>query len=133
MTSSDGLSGRRGAVARAGAGASASASAAAPEHRAAYALADLAPGARATVLEVDAAGSAATARRLAELGFTPGSVVEVVRRAPLHDPVIYRVKDYDVCLRRAQAVLVRTALVPAALAANALAPAALAPTTAIGR
>jgi ferrous iron transport protein A len=44
-----------------------------------------------------------TARRLADLGFTPGTEVEVVRRAPLRDPVIYRLRDYEVCLRRAQA------------------------------
>jgi ferrous iron transport protein A len=46
--------------------------------------------------------SPATARRLEDLGFTRGTTVEVVRRAPLRDPVIYRVKDYDLCLRRAQ-------------------------------
>lgn len=71
-------------------------------------LADLPPGARATVVEVIAAGSEATARRLGELGFTPGTVVEVVRRAPLQDPVIYRVKDYEICLRRAQAARIHT-------------------------
>ncbi|MCM1972405.1 ferrous iron transport protein A [Streptomyces sp. G1] len=48
----------------------------------------------------------AVARRLADLGFVPGAVVEVVRRAPLRDPVVYRVKDYEVCLRRAQAACV---------------------------
>ena len=68
-------------------------------------LADLAPGVRATVTDVVAA-AAATAARLADLGFTAGTVVQVLRRAPLRDPVIYRVKDYDVCLRRAQAACV---------------------------
>jgi ferrous iron transport protein A len=71
-------------------------------------LADLAPGTRATVVRVVAPGSQATARRLNELGFTPGTVVEVVRRAPLRDPVIYRVKDYEICLRRSEAAYVRT-------------------------
>lgn len=66
-------------------------------------LAALAPGARATVLSVVADGEPAVARRLHDLGFTPGAVVEVVRRAPLRDPVLYRVRDYEVCLRRAQA------------------------------
>jgi ferrous iron transport protein A len=68
-------------------------------------LADLAPGVRATVTHVVAA--AAAAERLADLGFTAGTVVRVVRRAPLRDPVIYRVKDYEICLRREQAVCVR--------------------------
>jgi ferrous iron transport protein A len=59
-----------------------------------------------TVIGVVAA-AAATVGRLADLGFTVGTVVQVVRRAPLRDPVIYRVKDYEVCLRRAQAACVQ--------------------------
>ncbi|MEU5223578.1 FeoA family protein [Streptomyces toyocaensis] len=72
------------------------------------ALADLAPGSRATVVEVVPDAAPGTARRLGALGFTPGTVVEVVRRAPLRDPAVYRVRDYEVCLRRAQAACVRT-------------------------
>src|SRR3954449_8830795 len=68
-------------------------------------LADLRPGARAVVAQV--IGTDPTARRLGELGFTPGTTVEVVRRAPLRDPVIYRVKDYDICVRRVQAAGIR--------------------------
>ncbi|BCJ50191.1 hypothetical protein Asp14428_16660 [Actinoplanes sp. NBRC 14428] len=68
-------------------------------------LAELPPGARATVVRV-VAPVPSVATRLADLGFTAGSVVEVVRRAPLRDPVIYRVKDYELCLRRAQAACV---------------------------
>lgn len=71
-------------------------------------LADLAPGARARVVRVAAVGAEGTARRLAELGFTPGTVVEVVRRAPLRDPVVYRLKDYEICLRRVSAACVYT-------------------------
>jgi ferrous iron transport protein A len=69
-------------------------------------LADIAPGgaARVTGIEAQTPGVAA---RLADLGFTPGTHVRVVRRAPLRDPVLYRVKDYEVCLRRAQAACVR--------------------------
>lgn len=72
------------------------------------ALADLPPGARATVVRVAGTRWPATARRLRDLGFTPGAVVHVVRRAPLRDPVVYRVKDYEVCLRRAEAACVYT-------------------------
>jgi ferrous iron transport protein A len=74
---------------------------------ASWALADLAPGTRATVAGVVVDGAPDVARRLYDLGFTPGTVVEVVRRAPLRDPVVYRVKDYEICLRRAQAACVR--------------------------
>lgn len=72
-------------------------------------LADLPRGHRATVVRVADDAHPATARRLEDLGFTGGTEVEVVRRAPLHDPVVYRVKDYELCLRRAQArcVLIR--------------------------
>jgi ferrous iron transport protein A len=74
-------------------------------------LAQLPPGARARVLQVDGAGSDPAATRLGELGFTPGTTVEVVRRAPLRDPVVYRLKGYDVCLRRAQAACIRAVVV----------------------
>ncbi|MFP8883881.1 MULTISPECIES: FeoA family protein [Streptomyces] len=70
-------------------------------------LADLAPGTSAVVTGVLADGEPAVVRRLHDLGFTPGAVVEVVRRAPLRDPVLYRIKGCEVCLRRAQAVCVR--------------------------
>jgi ferrous iron transport protein A len=73
-------------------------------------LTDLAPGERAAVLTVDTGGGEATARRLEDLGFTPGTVVEVMCRAPLRDPILYRLKDYEICLRRAQAAVIRTAL-----------------------
>jgi ferrous iron transport protein A len=76
-------------------------------------LADLAPGARATVVELVATDRPAIAKRLADLGFTIGTAVEVVRRAPLRDPVIYRLKDYEICLRRAQASLIHIAEVSA--------------------
>lgn len=71
-------------------------------------LAAQSPGAVVRVIGVDAQDSPATARRLADLGFTPGTTVEVLRRAPLGDPVVYRVRDYEICLRGAQASRVRT-------------------------
>jgi ferrous iron transport protein A len=74
-------------------------------------LADLAPGSRARVIRVAVDGDVITTRRLEDLGFTPGAVVDVVRRAPLRDPVVYRVRDYDICLRRAQAVHVHAAVI----------------------
>lgn len=70
-------------------------------------LHELAPGARVMITEVAAEGAPNVTRRLNDLGFIPGTMVEVVRRAPLRDPVVYRVKDYEVCLRRAQAACVQ--------------------------
>jgi ferrous iron transport protein A len=66
-------------------------------------LADLRPGMTATVTDIDASLEAGTARRLNDLGFAPGGLVTVVRRAPLGDPVVFRVADYEVALRRVQA------------------------------
>ncbi|WP_121253838.1 FeoA family protein [Nocardioides ferulae] len=66
-------------------------------------LADLAPGQSAEVVSVSAAQAPRTARRLAELGFAPGSRVEVVRQAPLGTPVLYRVQGYEISLRRTEA------------------------------
>ena len=65
-------------------------------------LADLARGERARVAGYRDDVEAGTARRLFDLGLVPGIEVEMVRRAPLRDPVIYRVGDYEIALRRAQ-------------------------------
>jgi len=40
------------------------------------------------------------------MGFVPGVEVEVLRAAPLGDPVEYRVKGYCISLRREEAKLI---------------------------
>ena len=45
-------------------------------------------------------------KRIVEMGFIKGKTVEVLLNAPLHDPVKYKVMDYEVSLRRAEAELV---------------------------
>ena len=37
----------------------------------------------------------------------PGRTVTPLRRAPLGDPVVYRVADYELCLRRQEARMVQ--------------------------
>jgi ferrous iron transport protein A len=44
--------------------------------------------------------------RLGALGVLPGAHITTLRRAPLGDPTVYRVSDFDLCLRAAQASLV---------------------------
>ncbi|SDN36425.1 ferrous iron transport protein A [Fictibacillus solisalsi] len=39
-------------------------------------------------------------RRLLDLGFVPGAVVEVVRKSPLGDPIAFRVSQTTIALRR---------------------------------
>lgn len=45
-------------------------------------------------------------KRIVEMGFIKGKTVEVLLNAPLHDPVKYKLMDYEVSLRRAEAELV---------------------------
>lgn len=45
----------------------------------------------------------ATARRLFELGLLPGTLVRVVRRAPLGDPIELRLRNYSLSIRLEEA------------------------------
>lgn len=38
--------------------------------------------------------------RLREMGFVPGTAVQVLRRGPLGDPVEVELRGYRICLRR---------------------------------
>jgi ferrous iron transport protein A len=64
-------------------------------------LAELEPGERGKVAQV--AGDAEAARRLMEMGLMRGTTVEVVRRAPLGDPLEVKVRGFMLTLRRAEA------------------------------
>lgn len=63
-------------------------------------------GDRVQVVAVD--GEDALARRLSDLGLWPGTVVEVVTRAPFGDPILFRLRGYRLALRREEARRVRT-------------------------
>ena len=64
-------------------------------------LDQLDPGQCAVVVSI--AGPPAIARRLMELGLAPGTAVEVVRRAPLGDPLELRVRRVHLSIRRSEA------------------------------
>jgi Fe2+ transport system protein FeoA len=49
-------------------------------------------------------------RRLLEMGFCNGTCVEVIRRAPLGDPIEFRLRGYHLSLRDEQAKLVQIVL-----------------------
>lgn len=72
-------------------------------------LSECAPGVCAVVVSVEC--EQRFRLRLADMGFTPGAPVLVVRCAPLGDPLEVEVRGYRVCLRRAEAagILVETA------------------------
>jgi ferrous iron transport protein A len=65
-------------------------------------LADLRPGMSGRVIDIDESVEPSTARRLFDLGFAPGAEVTVLRKAPFGDPVVLRVVEYEVALRKAQ-------------------------------
>jgi len=64
-------------------------------------LADLAPGAKAVVRRLE--GDPAAVRRLMELGLVPGTPIELVRRAPMGDPLELRVRGAHFSIRRREA------------------------------
>ena len=72
-----------------------------------FALSDLSPGTsgRITGLADDGVGGVLV-KRLRNLGFVPGRIATPLRRAPMGDPVVYRVADYELCLRRHEARMV---------------------------
>ncbi|WP_226913224.1 FeoA family protein [Gephyromycinifex aptenodytis] len=70
---------------------------------AAGSLAALHVGQSATLLGFRDSMSTETTRRLFDLGFTPGAHIELLRRAPMGDPFIFRVADTEIALRRRQA------------------------------
>jgi ferrous iron transport protein A len=69
-------------------------------------LAQLTPGKRAIVVGMSAQANPMVANRLGQLGFRAKARVDVIRRAPLGDPTIYRVQDTELCLRRREAQLI---------------------------
>ena len=71
-------------------------------------LADVPPGAAARVIAV---GDDAPTRVL-EMGVLPGVRVEVVRLAPLGDPMDVRVRGFHLSLRRAEAASVTVEIEP---------------------
>jgi Fe2+ transport system protein FeoA len=73
-------------------------------------LSDLAPAARATVRAIG--GGGALRQRLLDMGVVPGVEVEVVRVAPLGDPVEYMVRGYRLSLRRTEAACVTVCPLP---------------------
>ena len=64
-------------------------------------LSDIEIGGRAVIVKV--AGHGGFRRRIVEMGFIKGKVVEVLNCAPLGDPIEYSVMGYNVSLRRSEA------------------------------
>jgi ferrous iron transport protein B len=67
-------------------------------------LSDLNTGESAIIKKVKGIGS--FRRRIQEMGFVAGKKVEVIKNAPLQDPVEYRIMGYNVSLRKSEASLI---------------------------
>ncbi|OZT13743.1 ferrous iron transport protein A [Priestia aryabhattai] len=50
-------------------------------------------------------------RRLLDLGFVPGALVEVVKKSPLGDPIAFRVSQTIIALRKEESKLIEGDLV----------------------
>ncbi|HML25533.1 ferrous iron transport protein A [Methanomethylovorans sp.] len=64
-------------------------------------LNDLRPGEKARIIKVLAKGT--VRRKLMDMGMVPGSEIEVVRTAPLGDPIEFRIKGYSLSMRKQEA------------------------------
>lgn len=64
-------------------------------------LSELKTGEKAVIVKV--LGHGGFRKRIIEMGFIRGKVVESVLNAPLHDPIKYRILDYEVSLRKSEA------------------------------
>ncbi|MDD5090628.1 MAG: metal-dependent transcriptional regulator [Candidatus Wallbacteria bacterium] len=64
-------------------------------------LSDLSPGERALVIRLETCGE--VRRKLLALGLIRGETIELIRKAPLGDPLEFRIKDYCLSLRKNEA------------------------------
>lgn len=67
-------------------------------------LSELKTGDKGVIVKVT--GRGAFRKRIIEMGFIRGKVVEVIQNAPLKDPIQYKIMGYDVSLRRSEAALI---------------------------
>lgn len=67
-------------------------------------LSELTNGQEGVIVKVK--GNGAFRRRILEMGFIKGKKVTVIKNAPLKDPIEYSVLDYQVSLRRSEAMLI---------------------------
>ena len=67
-------------------------------------LSELKTGGKASIVKVS--GHGGFRKRIVEMGFVKGKVVEALLNAPLNDPIKYKVMGYEVSLRRSEAALI---------------------------
>jgi ferrous iron transport protein A len=81
-------------------------------------LSDIKPG--QVVEVVSLAGQSSFRRRLMELGLVPGTRVELLRVAPLGDPVELLVRGASLSIRKAEASVIHVAVSPTTASAKSV-------------
>ncbi|WP_412034783.1 FeoA family protein [Tissierella pigra] len=64
-------------------------------------LKDLKPGQEGTVISIGDKGP--MRRRIMDMGVTPGTVIKVIKVAPLGDPIEVNIRGYELSLRKDEA------------------------------
>lgn len=67
-------------------------------------LSKLSVGTMAQVSDLLATGLAR--RRMLDLGLVPGTIIEVIRKSPLGDPIAYNIRGATIALRKEEASLI---------------------------
>ncbi len=65
-------------------------------------------GDKARIVSVRAKGH--LRKRLLEMGIIPGAIIESIRLAPLGDPVEFRVKGYNLSIRKGDAACIEVVM-----------------------
>ena len=71
-------------------------------------LQDGQPGA---IVRIDSVGDSKLKNRLMTMGLIPGTRVEVLRAAPLGDPIAIRLRSYNLALRRDDAAQINVSII----------------------
>lgn len=71
-------------------------------------LSELKTGQKAYITRVN--GSGAFRKRILEMGFVRGEEVKAILNAPLKDPIKYEIMDYEVSLRRSEAIMIEISM-----------------------
>lgn len=81
-------------------------------------LSELQTGQRAYITKVY--GSGAFRKRILEMGFVRGEEVKSILNAPLKDPIKYEIMEYEVSLRRSEAVMIEITMLKSEIANNGI-------------
>lgn len=66
-------------------------------------LLDVNAGDEVTIVKYNDGGNTDLKRHLLGMGFVRGSKIKIQKVAPLGDPIGFKIKGYDVCLRKEEA------------------------------